>query len=305
MIRIGVMHLIDSLAAGGAERMTVNLINLLPRSSYRPHLCTTRRDGPLARLVADDVNRLSLKRNHRFDARAFRTMRDYIVENEISILHAHSTSLFIAAVASLFPPHPLLVWHDHYGRYKFDDRPAWLYRLAATRVSRVIAVNQPLAEWSRQKLHMKAQHVEYVSNFVCESESARPQQLLPGSRGNRIVCVANFRPEKDHLTLIGAFDILTQHYPSAHLLLIGADIEGTYAAQVRAEVRHRRLTDHVSFFGPRDDVSSILKRCDVGVLSSASEGLPLALLEYGVAGLPAVATDVGQCGEVLESGRCG
>jgi glycosyltransferase involved in cell wall biosynthesis len=40
-------------------------------------------------------------------------------------------------------------------------------------------------------------------------------------------------------------------------------------------------------------------------LSSSSEGLPLALLEYGMASLPVVATQVGQCEEVLNSGRCG
>ena len=41
------------------------------------------------------------------------------------------------------------------------------------------------------------------------------------------------------------------------------------------------------------------------MLSSASEGLPLALIEYGMAGLPVVATEVGQCSEVLDHGRAG
>jgi glycosyltransferase involved in cell wall biosynthesis len=49
----------------------------------------------------------------------------------------------------------------------------------------------------------------------------------------------------------------------------------------------------------------VLKACDIGVLSSASEGMPLALLEYGMNGLPAVATRVGQCAEVLDHGRAG
>jgi glycosyltransferase involved in cell wall biosynthesis len=305
MNRIGVMHLTDTLAAGGAERMAVNLVNLLPRSMYQPHLCTTRSEGPLAELVADDVKRLSLMRRHRFDAAALGALCDYMVQHDISILHAHGTSLFIAAFASLFPPHPGVVWHDHYGRYKFDDRPAWLYRIAAKRVSRVIAVNQPLAEWSRRKLRMPTQHVEYVPNFVCESESGQIVRGLPGSRGGRIVCVANFRTEKDHFTLIRSLSIVIQQCPAAHLLLIGAEIDNTYVARVRQEVTQRGLTDHISFLGSRDDVNAILKECDVGVLSSASEGLPLALLEYGAAGLPAVATDVGQCGEVLDSGHCG
>ena len=48
-----------------------------------------------------------------------------------------------------------------------------------------------------------------------------------------------------------------------------------------------------------------MRACDVGVLSSASEGLPLALIEYGMARLASVATSVGQCAEVLDGGRAG
>ena len=57
--------------------------------------------------------------------------------------------------------------------------------------------------------------------------------------------------------------------------------------------------------GPRNDVPAILRACRIGVLSSASEGLPLALLEYGKHGLAAVSTAVGQCPEVLDNGYAG
>jgi glycosyltransferase involved in cell wall biosynthesis len=49
----------------------------------------------------------------------------------------------------------------------------------------------------------------------------------------------------------------------------------------------------------------VLKSCEIGVLSSASEGFPLALLEYGMAGLAVVATRVGKCEEVLDNGSAG
>jgi len=61
----------------------------------------------------------------------------------------------------------------------------------------------------------------------------------------------------------------------------------------------------VTYLGPRRDVDAILRACDIGVLSSCSEGLPLALLEYGACGLAAISTDVGQCSEVLHNGAAG
>ena len=49
----------------------------------------------------------------------------------------------------------------------------------------------------------------------------------------------------------------------------------------------------------------ILKKCDIGLLVSEYEGLPMAILEYGLAKLPIIATDVGQCSVVLENGKSG
>jgi glycosyltransferase involved in cell wall biosynthesis len=65
------------------------------------------------------------------------------------------------------------------------------------------------------------------------------------------------------------------------------------------------LARHVTMLGSRTDIQSILAGSDIGVLSSTSEGLPVSLLEYGVAGLPAVASDAGQCREVLDGGDAG
>lgn len=305
MTHINVLHLTDTLDAGGAERMAVNLVNLLPRGRYRPHLCTTRREGVLANAIAADVKRLKLSRTWRFEAQALRTLARYIDHAKIDILHAHGTALFIAVLASRYRPRSLIVWHDHYGRCLFDDRPVWLYRLAARYVKGVIAVNQVLAAWAHERLGVPKTRIRYVPNFVMPSQGAECDLSLPGVAESRIVCVANFRPEKDHFTLVRALTQVVRACPSVQLLLIGAPVEPEYLRRVQHEIEQCGLTQHVSILGPRNDVPSILKACSIGVLSSASEGLPLALLEYGSAGLPVVATKVGQCAEVLAEGAAG
>ncbi len=299
------MHLTDTLDVGGRERVAVDLVNMLPRERYQTHLCTTRRDGPLADLVAEDVGRLRLTRKGRFDVRAIGQLIAYIRKHQVHILHAHETSLFLAAVASLFPPHPAVVWHDHFGGHELAERPAWLYGLAAKRVSGVIAVNQPLADWSRDRLHVPADRVSFIPNFVIEAKNNEKLPDLPGKAGGRIVCVANFRPQKDHPTLLHAMGLVIRQEPAAHLLLVGAGSDRKYLDLVQKHIARQELGGHVSLLGQRRDISAILRACDIGVLSSAAEGLPLALLEYGMAGIPAVVTRVGQCAEVLEQGRVG
>lgn len=304
----GVMQVVDSLALGGTETVAVNLANRLPRHRFRSFLCTTRGGGPLLEALAKDTGYLPLERKSILDWQACRQLRSFVRNENIRLLHVHATSLFFAKLCALFPDQAgvRIVWHDHYGRCEQNDRSETLYRLATRNVGGVIAVNNRLAEWSRRRLRLPSDRVWYIPNFSSPREDGGSQlPSLPGVRGSRLVCVANFRPQKAHLTLIRAMDIVHRKRPDAQLILVGSSVDREYEAQVRAETAARGLENCVMFWGASSQVAQILRACDVAVLSSSSEGLPLSLLEYGNAGLPAVATDVGQCAEVLDQGRAG
>ncbi len=305
MNRIGVMQITDSLAIGGLERMAVNLANSLPADHYHSHLCVTRRSGPLENLVAKNVNQIHLKRTGRYDLRAMWCLLKYIRENQIKILHAHGTSLFVAAFASHFKPQPTVIWHDHFGRCGTEERPVNRYRSAAKNLGGVIAVNQTLADWSNRQLRVPSHRIWYVPNFVHETPCEGKIPDLPGKKGSRIVCVANLRPQKDHLNLLCAMKMVLRAVPEAHLILVGSGDDAGHLVKIKESISAQRLTTNVTWLGSRNDVVAILRGCDVGVLSSSSEGLPLALIEYGLAGLPVVATKVGQCAEVLDNGSAG
>lgn len=65
------------------------------------------------------------------------------------------------------------------------------------------------------------------------------------------------------------------------------------------------LTDAVRLLGNRRDVAQLLGECDVFVLSSIAEGMPVTLLEAMAAGLPVVSTDVGGVASVVTDGVTG
>jgi glycosyltransferase involved in cell wall biosynthesis len=310
--RTRVMQVTDWLEPGGKERVALNIANLLPRDRFESFLCTTRTSsGSLERVVSADVRRLRLERTHTVDVAAMRRLIAFNSAHRVEVMHAHGTSLFVAGIASMFPPYPKLIWHDHYGPYRRDDRPAWLYRLAASRIDAVIAVNEALLEWARRQLKVRADRTWYLPNFVCDDTaqvSARRKQRvgeLPGVRGRRVVCVAHLRPQKDHTTLLHAFAAVVPCVPDAHLLLIGGHSDARYRDHLVALISRLALERHVTVMGQQDDVAAVLAQCDIGVLSSESEGFPLALIEYGHAHLATVATDVGQCAEILDHGRAG
>ncbi len=303
--RIHVMHLTDTLDMGGRERIVVDLANRMPKNEFETSICTTRRDGPLMSDVADHVGHICLHRTRMFQLDPVRRLVQYIREREVDVLHAHGTSILVARMAAMIESGPMIVWHDHFGTNDQQERSPVLFRLLTSRVAGVLAVSDSLADWSRNRLGFPDDRVWWLPNCVNFSRGNETVEQLPGKPGKRIVNVANLRPAKDHLTLIRAFNVVVQQSPDAHLLLIGAFSDSQCHANVVSEIDRLGLKSSVSLMGQRSDVPAVLRACDIGVLSSVSEGLPVSLLEYGAAGLAVASTDVGQCGRVLGSGRLG
>lgn len=306
--RLRVLHVTDSLHAGGAERVAVNLVNQLPRERFQTSLCTTRADGPLAAEVDPRVTRLALARGPRRlgDVLAARRLARFLADEQVDVVHAHGTSLFISVAATTLRP-TTLVWHDHLGAApEVRAHQMQLYRVVVRRADAVITVNRALARWATEALHVPADRVHRLPNFVLPTGAVRPSPPeLPGERHQRLVCVANLREHKDHRNLLDALALVHQRHPKATLLLAGEAPDDALAAALRAQVRRLGLDHVVTFLGSRPDVAQLLAQCELGVLASSSEGFPLALLEYAMAGLAVVATDVGDCAEVLDDGRLG
>ncbi len=295
----GVMHIVDTLEIGGLERIAVSLANQVSTAGYRSFLCATRSAGPLLSAVSADVETLVLQRKHRFDMGPIAQLRLFLKQRKIAILHAHGSALFAARVAAIGMPETGVIWHAHYGRFANQDRASISWRAATRGISAVIPVSKQLAHWVEKVLGVPSSRIHYVPNFVASHPGRQPVSL-PGTPGYRCVCVANARPEKGLDILLEAFRLLRSRVPQAHLLIVGRTDAGN---SFHAALLDPLLKDHVTLLGERNDVPSILASCDVGVLSSRVEGLPISLLEYGAAGLGSVCTRVGQCEEVADGGR--
>jgi len=304
-----VLQIIDTLALGGAERVAVNIANALAQRGAKSFLCATRNGGPLEKELNEKVVLLTLDRKSTFDISAIVRLRRFISANQISIIHAHSSSLFIAVMGKIFMPSVKLIWHDHYGNQDAILRNPLPYRIALRFADKVIAVNRMLKDWIVDCGRVREDRVRYIPNFAVLDDSRNASAFValevPGIKDRRVVSLANLRRQKDHITLIKSFSHVIALDPNAHLLLIGDTPDKELLDEVRALIKEKDIEAKVSILGKREDVGAILARCDVGVISSVSEGLPVALLEYGFAGLAVVSTDVGQCREVLANGEMG
>ncbi len=292
-----ILQLIDTLNAGGAERVAVNYANALSTRIEGSYLCTTRKEGPLYELLVPEVGHLFLGRKNTFDLKAVFKLRDYLKKNKIQIVQAHGTSYFIAVLVKVTLPKLILIWHNHSGKSEaLMSRKKGILKICSLFFEAIFSVNENLAQWSRNELFTK--QVFYIKNFILSKNTKSENLVLEGATGKRIVCVANLRPPKNHGLLLDAFAMILRKEPQATLHLFGTNFMDEYS-KIILDITKLQFRGSVFYHGMNPNIAALLHTFDVGVLSSDSEGLPLALLEYAQAGLPVVATDVGQCKEVV------
>jgi glycosyltransferase involved in cell wall biosynthesis len=125
-----------------------------------------------------------------------------------------------------------------------------------------------------------------------------------GARPFSIGLIGRVVPIKDVKTFIRACAILREVIPDFRAYVMGPTEEDEkYFEECKLLVRHLSLEDAIVFTG-RVRLDENLEKIDVLVMTSISEAQPLVILEAGAAGIPAVATDVGACREMI-LGRAG
>ena len=295
-----IVQLIDSLEAGGAERMAVNYANSLVNKTEFSGLIATRKEGTLLDQINSNVSYLFLNKKGRFDLKALFRLRSFVLKNKVTHIHAHSTSFFFAFLLKLIYPSLSILRHDHYGNNEFlATRPSAVLKLTASFFKGVIVVNQNLKDWSDSELKVK--NVIYLPNFPIKEINIVSQTVLFGVNGKRIVSLANLREQKNHFLLLNVAQQLKKNYPEWTFHLIGKDFEDEYSFQIKQFIKKYDLNNNVFLYDTRQDIEHILNQASIAVLTSKSEGLPVALLEYGLYKKAVVVTNVGEVSQVVQN----
>lgn len=294
-----ILQLIDSLDAGGAERMAVNYANALQKEIAFSALCATRKEGQLKNMLLPDVAYLFLAKKKAVDFKAVFKLRTYVKKHQIDFVHAHSTSFFIAVLLKFVYPRIKIVWHDHYGaRYLQPKNKNLSLKLASFFFAKVLTINFENKQWLKSVLLTKEIH--YFPNFIVAENNHISTTELKGEKGKRIVFLANLRNPKNHLQFLNAFLKSQAFLKGWTVHLIGKDYEDDYSKEIKNFIEEKKLKDNVFLYGSCTDTFAILNQANVGVLCSTHEGFPVTLLEYGCAKLAVLSTNVGFCSSIIQ-----
>jgi glycosyltransferase involved in cell wall biosynthesis len=168
-------------------------------------------------------------------------------------------------------------------------------RLIAFGINRYIAVSQAVAGVLCQGFQIPCRKIRVVHNGVRIAASNR----APCIRKYPVVLMTGrLSKEKGHEYLLQAAALV----PHLTVELAG---EGPERPSLEAKARELGIEDRVSFLGYREDVADLLANCDVFVLPSLTEGLPVSVLEAMAASRPVIASEVGGNKEVVVHGETG
>lgn len=290
-----VVQVVDSLLAGGAERVAVDTANALAGMGHHSYLCATRSPGALQQSLSGNVIFHCLHRSSTLDWKGIFRFRSFITKNAIQIVHAHGNSTAMFCVVALVGLKVSVVHHDH--NPILDMRKAWREKILLTRVDAWICVSEPILKWAQQTVGFNK--AIFIQNPV-DTTRFTPRAQKGETALKILVVVANYKEHKDYLNLLQAIHLQESVLKFYQFNCYGGHTQSLYFKTLVHEKERLQLTN-VALFPSADNIPEILHSADIGILSSSAEGLPISLLEYMAAGLPVVVTDVGECGTIVRA----
>jgi len=300
-----ILHIIPTLESGGAEKMLVDLVGEMKKAGVWVEV--------LVLSDSEDFYSLRIRElgipiyfspvNKVYHPLQIKVIKEHLNRN-FDIVHAHlfAPQLYVAYVKQFMRGETTLITTEHNTHNRRREKryfkliDSWMYK----KYTKIIANTEGTKEEMIKYLPKMAEKTVVVHNGIRIEQylKAKPlerKELVRNYRENDIliVMVAAMREQKDYETLIRASILLPENY---HILLVGV---GERLNEVKEYAKEYGNTK-ISFVGRRSDVPSILKSCDIFVLSSKWEGFGLVAVEAMAAGLPIIVSDVAGLREVVE-----
>ncbi len=145
-----------------------------------------------------------------------------------------------------------------------------------------------------------------VDTSVFDPKKVNEDKKIAQSEGIKIITVGNINPLKGIEHFIEMAAILNSQYGDLNFFVVGPHFKSQkkYSEKISIMVRNLKLKN-LHFYGPSDDVPSVLKAVDIYVCSSIAEASPISVWEAMSMAKPIVSTDVGDVAKFIKNGDNG
>jgi glycosyltransferase involved in cell wall biosynthesis len=311
--RGAIAFFLPSLAAGGAERVTLNLAQGIIERGLPVDLVLATADGPFSDQLPPSVRVVNLGTGRVLRSllpliRYLRRERPRVLFSQMD--HANIVALWAGRLAGQNTPVIVTVHNTMSQANKGGGNVWWppLLRTFYPWAAAVVAVSRGVADDLARTAGLPRHTVDVVYNPVIMPGTMAPATRAPDhpwfapGQPPVIVGVGRLTRQKDFPNLIRAFARVRQTRP-AHLIILG---EGEERSALDALIAQLGLTHDVALPGYRENATAYIAASAVFVLSSAWEGLPTVLIEALAVGARVISTDCPSGPrEILQDGRLG
>lgn len=287
-----VLHVISGLRSGGAEHFVLELCKQsLKNKDAEMHVLSLSAADEISykfREAGIEVRSTSYKTKNKRGINAFRGF-GILLKNPGYIVHAHMYhACLIACFAKMLRPSLKIIFTLHNNNVPELHRKLFMFFTRALRKTDTIFPGMQL------KWYQKSNAVS-IPNGVDETRFNHIHTVKPPL----FICtfIGRLSVEKNPLFLVE----LAKSLLPDHNFLIRVAGCGPLKSELIKRVSEEKLDDHFVIHGHVEDVAQLLAGSHCLLIPSLWEGMPLALLEAGAAGIPVIATPVGNIPTLLNN----
>jgi glycosyltransferase involved in cell wall biosynthesis len=307
-----ILHFLDTIGRGGAEMQALDVCRNARNAGLEMTLVAAGGGALEEEFRATGVEFVRLERKLPVDPFLASRMRKIILERDIRIVHGYQAvdglHLYLAA-RGLKDVKKVLSFQG----FIPDTKNRLVSKFLIPRMDANIVVSRGLQKWLSE-----TSGLDTSKNFTMIYNGADPERVKPTGRSLRaelglaedtllIGMIGSFYkdPRKDQFTLCRALPEVFARAENAHCVFAGRTEPG---AEEKYEQCVKFCSDtgidtRVHFLGMRPDVPDILAALDIFVFSSLHEGLPVAVSEAMLAGVPMIVSDIEPLLEATANGE--
>lgn len=290
-----VMHIVYG-GTGGAARIVLDIAESHDTARFEPVVVLTGYEVDpqyLLELKNNGIHGEAVLKNTKWDWKYLIKLRKTIAAHRPDIILLHTpVAYFWGRMAVLGLGVKMVISVEHLAAANYYGRLGRLVNLIQTRFisDKVICVSQDVKSVMQKELYLPDNKIRVIENGIPVN---RYRQVNPDvlvlRKPIRVKMVSRLHRQKDPATLIKAIKLLAGQQIDIKLDFIG---DGPLRPEMELLTSKEGLTERISFLGMCSDIPELLYDTDIFVLSTHSEGLPIALLEAMATGLPCIATAV-------------
>lgn len=312
--KLKIVYIIDSLGAGGAERLLHDLTKHINKNRFDVSVISIFNKNDLANKFRDyKINLIYLKYNFFYNPLIIFRIEKILKSIKPDIVHTNLLySDLYGRLAALLAKAPVIMSTCHNNEPWRTSRKINKYYLfrkldnyLSTKTTKIIAVsnevNKCLIKQGINYLKILTIYNGIETKFF---EKALPSNLYNKKNPNEIILgsVGRLDRQKGYDYLIRSISIVIKKISAVKLFIVG---DGPERQNLQKLVKGLKLRQHIIFLGKRNDVAKILKMIDIFVFTPIYEGFGIALLEAMAAGKPIVVSKTGGIIEVIKENKNG